>query len=614
MLIYADLDNNLEVVTIVDQLDPAAAVPSDPDVNVVMLIDRTEEDFGFGGVEDGDLGSIPNFGGAKLVTLGDGDYTEVQDVGEVDMGDPQTLAWFVNTGVTQLPAERYALYVSDHGGGFSGAMWDDSTPVAEGFPGSSHLTVDEVGEGVAAGLDGTGVDSIDLFGFDACLMSMVEIASTLAPVVDFMVASEEITLTRTVPYDALIRLLQDAPGTTAEEAGTYMVGQPGVLSFPGATLALLDLSRMGALDQAVESLADALVDNLDTVATEVGRQRNQSLEFGLDESGENVGYSAVDLGDFLARLTNVPAEVDTARQAAFRALDGVVVEQATGPAATQATGLSLYFPPTDDLYFPEEYGSIDAGRAWNEFLAAYFGEPVGPDDPDDPDDPTGGPPAFVSPTADVQTEAGGVLVFAELEQGTESSVVDATFFGGRLLPDSSVAHLVMTPAVIGAGDARTIAAGWDFGYLQVTDGEVSLDATTLLTPVVDGLLAVVPLLYQGPEGDQLDAALQFTLDAEGLIVDEPVLVSYPESGGVAMLAPEPGSLVAPLVLVSFPGGRVRVPDPRLAGARRRGRRGQPGLLGSRRDLPRRPLCVRRCRQQHRRHRDGRDPRGAGPRT
>jgi len=44
----------------------------------------------------------------------------VESVGEVDMGDPQTLIDFVTWAVQKYPAQKYALILSDHGGGWTG--------------------------------------------------------------------------------------------------------------------------------------------------------------------------------------------------------------------------------------------------------------------------------------------------------------------------------------------------------------------------------------------------------------------------------------------------------------------------------------------------------------
>lgn len=73
----------------------------------------------------------------------------------------------------------------DHGGGWTG-MGADETNDEDG------LGIDEIAQGLDEGMAAAGVSTLDLLGFDACLMATYEVASTLAPYADYMVASEEL--------------------------------------------------------------------------------------------------------------------------------------------------------------------------------------------------------------------------------------------------------------------------------------------------------------------------------------------------------------------------------------------------------------------------------------
>ena len=84
--------------------------------------------------------NLPKFNSAKLLKVERGSLTELDDVGEVDMGDGEVLAWFLATGM--FPAEHYAVFIDDHGGGVFGSSWDASTQQASGV--ASNLTLDEV--------------------------------------------------------------------------------------------------------------------------------------------------------------------------------------------------------------------------------------------------------------------------------------------------------------------------------------------------------------------------------------------------------------------------------------------------------------------------------------
>ena len=49
-------------------------------------------------VPDGPLLGLPAFDDAKLLHIREGAVDVLQELGEIDMGSPQTLAWFVATG------------------------------------------------------------------------------------------------------------------------------------------------------------------------------------------------------------------------------------------------------------------------------------------------------------------------------------------------------------------------------------------------------------------------------------------------------------------------------------------------------------------------------------
>jgi hypothetical protein len=115
--------------------------------------------------------------------------------------------------------------------------------------------------------------------------------------------------------------------------------------------------------------------------------------------------------------------------------------------------------------------------------------------------------------------------------------------------------LFAAPAVVGAGDATAIGAGWDFSYLQVTDGDTTLDASVELEPVSGGIKGRIPMLYQAPGGSQDNVTFEFVLDSGGNLIGAN-LIRYDDDGTASALSPEPGSALVPLILVATPGGGV----------------------------------------------------------
>ena len=226
-----------------------------------------------------DLLNVPDWVGGKMLQADAGAFTELEDLGDINMGDPAVLSQFIATSVADNPAARYALIVSDHGASWPGVGPDDSS-------GGDVLTLDEISTGIADGLEQAGLDRFDLLGFDACLMAGYEVASTLAPLADRMVASSELEPGHGWDYRAL-QVLADDPEADADALGTALVdGFQSQATESGTdqdiTLSMLDLTQMGPLDEAMTAFSGALAERGAEIAPVVGAQRAEVLEFGKD--------------------------------------------------------------------------------------------------------------------------------------------------------------------------------------------------------------------------------------------------------------------------------------------------------------------------------------------
>jgi Clostripain family len=165
---------------------------------------------------------------------------ELADLGEVNMSDPATLVDFVTWAVQNYPADRYMLIMSDHGAGWPGG-WSDpapavnpknKAPLAEGMGNMMYL--DELGDGLAEIQSKTGIDKLDLIGFDACLMAQIEVMSAVAPYARYAVVSEETEPSLGWAYTAFLQKLTEDPSlSTADLAraivDTYIVDDQRIL-------------------------------------------------------------------------------------------------------------------------------------------------------------------------------------------------------------------------------------------------------------------------------------------------------------------------------------------------------------------------------------------------
>jgi hypothetical protein len=126
VMVYLDGDNNLEKNEMYKFQDMAKVGSSD-ELAIVVQYDRTPvSDPLWGGTTEYDDWTNARRG---LVNSGDvPDENWGESVGEVKMGVPASVTEFANWAIMDYPADRYALILSDHGGGVNGGVCYDDTP------------------------------------------------------------------------------------------------------------------------------------------------------------------------------------------------------------------------------------------------------------------------------------------------------------------------------------------------------------------------------------------------------------------------------------------------------------------------------------------------------
>ncbi|MBN1853321.1 MAG: hypothetical protein JW829_11375 [Pirellulales bacterium] len=100
---------------------------------------------------------------------------------ELSTGDPSTLEYLIEWATTRAPAKNYAVVLLDHGGVWTGVMFDNSQ--------NDYLSMSELQRALSSG------PPIDILVFHACLMQATAVAAQVAGYVDYMVGSED-----TVPH------------------------------------------------------------------------------------------------------------------------------------------------------------------------------------------------------------------------------------------------------------------------------------------------------------------------------------------------------------------------------------------------------------------------------
>ena len=565
-MLYSIADTNLEEPMLEDVAE-MATVGSPIGVNTVALVDREA------GHTDQPLLNLDDWETAKLLYVQADEFAEIADLGELDMADPTTLASFIAFAVETFPADNYALTISDHGGGWTGIGPDDSS--------GEVLDLSEIAAGLDAGLDAAGLERIQLLGFDACLMATYEVASALAPYADYMLASEELEPGHGWDYGALGAIAADPTIDAAGLGAAFVDGFVGQADAQGTgaeiTLSLLDLAGMSALEGAMATFAGTLAEQVEGLGVLIGRQRASTVEYGRSPDPSQSTH-LTDLGQFVAEIGVQSLQVSDEADAVLRAINDTVVAQTVGPARLGSTGMSIYFPPSDDLA-DGAYLQVPGSEAWAQFLTAYYSagqsipadrQPVAldqevvaqpaPDTDGEGLGADGAEPSVVGADATVTDVEGGVEVAVQLDPAALESVVDARLSFGYIDPeDGAIVQLGDTAAEI--LEDGTVVGFTDLTVLTLTDADGdSVDAYLELDFDEEGTLAFasVPLDYQAPGSDVVEPVdLSIVLDAEtGDVLQEVYYLLDEETGSYGELQADPTALIAPVVLVYLPDGTV----------------------------------------------------------
>lgn len=532
VLSFSIADTDLEPY-MMDDVDEMGEVGSTEELSIVALVDRAD------GYSDDPVLGIDDWVGGKLLEVTSGGATVLDELGDVNTGDPEVLADFISRGIDQYPADNYALIISDHGASWPGVGGDESAD-------SDHLSLGELDEAIGAGLEAAGVEKFDLLGFDACLMATYEVASTLADRADRLLASQELEPGHGWDYTALQSVV-DNGGATVDELGSALIDgfekqAREQETSAEITLSLIDLTQMGAVDAALAEFSGQLVDRAEGVSPVVGRSLAQTLGFGTNPDPEQDSYMS-DLAILAGEIGVDALDVSDAADNLIRAINDVVLDKVDGQATKGATGLSIYFPPTVD-YFDAEYDALDIDTGWGDFLAAYYGAGSVI--------PTDDVAQFAEGDAEVFFDEDGLNITAAFATAAEDNLAQAFIRYGVVESDESVTFLGQEPAAIaddGSGQALGI---FDLTMMTISDGEDITGAYLDLTANDDFSVVTidVPMAYYSP-GDESgetyqDALLSLVADGNTGDVLSETYYSYNEQlGTYGALSTDPEGIIVP---------------------------------------------------------------------
>jgi len=321
-------------------------VASNDNVNVVMIQDTLD--------------------GPAFLYFIDEDHNKIllDEPGEMNMGDYQTLSYFIDYGKQNYPADRYLLWVYDHGGAWKGACID--------YTNNNHiLTMDDFQKAL------TETGGVDIISFYGCLMSSLEAVYELRDLVDVYVGSED--LAYSCWWDGVSgdtnQLLTDNPDLSNEEIGTQIVDFYETQGNPQSnqlTVSAIKADKTENLANAIDALGQYFLDNWQQCKNDV-KVAHENTFLLADLPGWAEVFEVYDLKDFIENLPD-----SSEKTAVLDAFEEALIHEIHGINKEETNGLSIFFPPEKGSYnllnyYKDEELSLDfpSDTCWDEFLSKF---------------------------------------------------------------------------------------------------------------------------------------------------------------------------------------------------------------------------------------------------
>jgi len=303
------------------------------------------------------------YGPAKMWYIGPfGHKRIIKRMGEIDMGEYETLKDFVEFCKENFPAERYMLDIFNHGGGWLGACSDITD--------NGWLTMEEMKRAL------TETGGVDIITFNApCNMGAVESVYELRDCADVYVGSEAGNLYDFRILRPICKILNNDHHLSTIEIGGKIIeiirnvekNSIQLYPFPRATMSAMRTDEVTKLLQAIDNLSTYLYNNLEEYHDDIKLVYSKSQYF----------YDSLDLYDFAQNFYKISEDEDLKNCLldVMNAVNNTVIDEYHSLEYPGSYGLTIHFPELlwSDLYNQLYQNEIEFSNDthWDEFLMAY---------------------------------------------------------------------------------------------------------------------------------------------------------------------------------------------------------------------------------------------------
>jgi len=358
VMIFLNGDNNLDSAGDND-VQEMEKVGSSDQVDIVVLQDHQN-------------------GGAERIYVKKNGQSEKENLGETDMGDWNRALQFFTWGVQNHPADHYLMAIWNHGAGWKLNLKKDEMKGVSYDDGSgNHITTPQLGK-LADGLYSLLGRKVDIFGFDACLMQMLEVDYEMKKAVKYMLASEETEPGDGWPYNDFLAPLVANPDMSPADLAilhakkyneSYANGSQGKST---VTFSAVNVEKLVSFIPVLNDFAESMMDNGSLI----------SLYKDAISASQAFYYSEYkDLYDF-ARLIKekvTDSNIQDKAQAVMTGLKGndpvILYGGNTGGDMANGEGLSIWIPTKSEYNNKKsDYKELLSTKnsKWAQFIESIY--------------------------------------------------------------------------------------------------------------------------------------------------------------------------------------------------------------------------------------------------
>ncbi len=377
LMVYIAGDNNLEEAVVMDLLEMEQG--KNDNTEILVFIDRSK----------GYYQDWQNWHGARLYrvrknpALDMAAYYEnkvplpavssemLQDLGELDSGNPKVAEEFLKYAAVNFPAKRYAFIAWDHGGGWPLLLQDEGS--------GSFMSSGSFAEALRRGIKTLPSGKLDLLIMDMCLMGQLDALYNFRDIAEYTVASAQIVPGLGMDYAGFLKHFR--PGVSTRKTGEGIVNASIEFynRYPKeATFSLYDMSKAEPLTAVLKPLTAELKRDSSRDTYRQTRSITDSFHYGQkkiynDFEDQKNTMSSIDLDDWLNHLLIAnPAYRNSITDIKAKIRDFMVYTK-NSDTYKFTKGLALYAPVSRGSVFPNyDKNPFSEKSGFGEYFAELY--------------------------------------------------------------------------------------------------------------------------------------------------------------------------------------------------------------------------------------------------